>query len=164
MRGRSVSGDAHVGRRMDADIGEAFRKGRARGQEFGLPGLRDGVDDDKGAKARRDLSDSGVGGGRGRGKDRHEARPCPKHHLSLKIAGVHGLGVGENRRIRAKLARRGDGADPETLEKRRADLDDVGDPAHLRDDAQAFRPCRSQPAATTNVFSPMACSAAREKT
>ncbi len=104
-----------------------------------MPGLRDGVDNDKGPEARRDLSDRGVGGRRGRGKDRHEARPCPKHHLSFKVAGIHGLGVGENGCIRTKLARCGDGADPETFKERGADLDDVGYPSHLRDYAQAFR-------------------------
>jgi hypothetical protein len=80
-----------------------------------------------------------VGRRRGRGKDGHEARACPQHHLSFKVAGIHGLGVGENGRVRTKLARRGDRADPETFEKRRANLDDVGYPSHLRDYAQAFR-------------------------
>ena len=93
----------------------------------------------KAPKRAATLSDRGVGRTRSRGKDRHEPRACPKHHLSFKVAGVHGLGVGENRRIRTKLARRGDRADPETFEERRADLDDVGYPSHLRDYAQAFR-------------------------
>src|SRR6202041_2683124 len=51
VQSRSVSGDAHIGRRMDADIGEALRKDRPRWQELGLPGLGDRVDNDKGAKA-----------------------------------------------------------------------------------------------------------------
>jgi hypothetical protein len=65
--------------------------------------------------------------------------PCAKHHLSFKVAGVHGLGVDKNGRVRTKLARRGDRANPETLEKRRANLDDVGYPSHPRDYAEAFR-------------------------
>jgi hypothetical protein len=32
--------------------------------------------------------------------------PCAKHHLSFKVAGVHGLGVDKNGRVRTKLARR----------------------------------------------------------
>jgi hypothetical protein len=72
-------------------------------------------------------------------RTRHEPRASPQHHLGFEVARVHGLGVGEDRRVRTKLARGRYRADPETFEKRRANLDDVGYPSHLRNDAEVFR-------------------------
>jgi hypothetical protein len=50
MAGRAITRDAHVGRRMDADIREAWWKGRVRGQDFRFAGLGDRVDNDKAAE------------------------------------------------------------------------------------------------------------------
>ena len=56
MQGRSVPGQAHIRRRVDHDIAEAFRKGGIRGQQFRLAGFGDGVEDDRCAEGRSALA------------------------------------------------------------------------------------------------------------
>jgi hypothetical protein len=76
---------------------------------------------------------------RGRGKHGHEPRARPQRHLGFEVASVDGLGIGKNCHVRTQLPRCGDRADSEAFEQRRANFDDVGDPSHLGDDAEAFR-------------------------
>ena len=139
MRRRGVASQPRIGRRMDGDIAEAFGEHGIGRQQFRLAGFGDGVDDDRCAEGGGAPADHLMRGGRSAGQDGHEGGAGAEHHVGLELAAVDGLGVGQHHDIGAEFARGGDGRDAEAFQHRRADLDDVGERLHLRQQGQMFR-------------------------
>lgn len=78
-------------------------------------------------------------GGRSTRQHRHECGAGAEYHISLELAAVDGFGIGQHHDFRAELARRGDSGEAKAFQQRRADLDNVGERLHLREQGQVFR-------------------------